>query len=129
MARGYLLSPEALKQVQDVVRQVLRTGADTSNPPRPPTPHWPTPTYNATPDTTVGATGETEAAATDVWQVYDADDGLDLKLTMCTRVAYADAGDETLYAYYRDLFFDWHGRLTRVSAETRVSVDVPEACA
>ena len=73
--------------------------------------------------------GETEAAATDVWQVYDDTDGEDLAFTMCTRVAYADAGGEVLYAYYRDVSVDRHGRLTRVGVETRVVIDTPEACA
>ena len=82
------------------------------------------PVHDATPDVTVGTTAETEAAQTDDWDVGDGT----LKVTQQTRTAYSDTGDETLYAYYRDFYYTADGRLTRVSAETRVTIDAPEAC-
>ena len=35
---------------------------------------------------------------------------------------------QTLYAYYRDEYYDSDGRLTRVSAETQVTVSITEPC-
>ena len=77
---------------------------------------------------TVGITAETEAAQSDTWDrsSQGANDGVNL--VCLTRFAYADAGDATLYAYYRTLSYDSQGNLYAVSAETRVTIDVPEAC-
>ena len=78
---------------------------------------------------TVGTTAETEAAQGDTWDRTSPAGGTDgVTVTMQTRSAYAAAGGETLYAYYRDLTFDALGALATVSAETRVMIDTPEAC-
>jgi len=83
----------------------------------------------------VGSTGEQEAAyATDpdhLWKRNDdaADSSYNgLELTMLTRMAYDDTGDEVLYGYYRTLKFDQTGRLFEVGVETRVTIDTPDAC-
>jgi hypothetical protein len=80
----------------------------------------------ATPDTVGAASEGNEAADTATW-AREADDA-PVDVYVCSRVGYFDAGNETLYAYIRKLSFDASGRLVAVSAETRVSVDVPEAC-
>jgi len=82
------------------------------------------PTDPDSPANSVGTTAETEAAQTDSWTVEDGT----LGLTALTRMAYNHAGDETLYGYYRTFKFDAQGHLTSVSTETRVTIDVPEAC-
>jgi len=72
---------------------------------------------------------ETEAAQTDTWERESPPantDGLTIRIQ--TRTAYNEAGDQKLYAYFRQLKFDSTGLLVSVSAETRVVVDVPEAC-
>ncbi len=125
MAGPYALDEEFVRAVADVVRRVLRDLPPITD--GEPTPLiWPSPIHDATPTTTVGTTAETEAAQTDDWDIYSADKNG--KLTMCTRVAYDDGGDETLYGYYRDEYYDHHGRLTKVSGETRVTIDVPALC-
>ncbi|GAH45853.1 unnamed protein product [marine sediment metagenome] len=72
---------------------------------------------------------ENETAQTDDWD-RDAPpggkDGVEVRVQM--RTAYCDAGDETLYAFYRTFTYDSQGNLVTISAETRVSIDVPEAC-
>jgi hypothetical protein len=74
-----------------------------------------------------GAT-ETEAAQTDTWDVTNQPAGkLGVKFRI-SRIAYNDAGDQKLYAYYRDVTTDAAGRIIAITAETRVEVDVPEAC-
>lgn len=73
---------------------------------------------------TIGATNETEAA--EGTAETDADTKT-VNLVNCTRVAYNEAGDSKLYAYYRTLKFV-RGILMEITAETRVEVDVPEAC-
>ena len=75
-------------------------------------------------DNTIGTTAETEAAQTDEWNITQ---GCVVE-TVLARFAYADAGDEKLYAFYRDRTYDADGRLVRISAETRVTIDTPEAC-
>lgn len=71
----------------------------------------------------------TEAAISDTgWDVEDQGTERGLKLSVITGVAYYDAGDETLYAYKRDLEFDANGHLMRASTESRVAIEVPEAC-
>ncbi len=79
-------------------------------------------------EATVGTTAETEAAQSDTWDITNQPSNLGVTLTAMTRIAYDDTGDETLYAYYRDLTFASLGALTSISAETRVTVDTPEAC-
>jgi hypothetical protein len=76
----------------------------------------------------VGMTAETEAAQSDTWDVTDqgANDGV--SFVMQTRTAYDHAGDETLYAYYRTVTIDSLGHIVAISAETRVTIDVPEPC-
>ena len=70
-----------------------------------------------------------EAAETTTWDRASQAAGENgLTLTIMTRVAYYDAGDETLYGYTRTLTFDSRGMLATVGAETRVSIDVAEAC-
>ncbi|MFO8007983.1 MAG: hypothetical protein R6V05_09615 [Candidatus Brocadiia bacterium] len=72
----------------------------------------------------VGTREELEPAQADDW---DRDETA-LRLRALTRLAYDHQGSQVLYAYYRDLAFDPDGRLVAVSAETRVTVDTPEAC-
>ena len=123
------MSPALYGQVVDMIRREMARATPVSRPPATTTQRWPTPTFSDAPTTSVGSTGETEAAATDVWQIYDDTNGESCQFTTCTRVAYADAGGEILYAYYRNVFLDRHGRVTRLGAETRVVIDAPEACA
>lgn len=78
---------------------------------------------------TIGSTGETEAAQSDSWDRENQAEGKSgVIIAMQTRTAYNDSGDEKLYAYYRDLTYDSGGLLVSVSAETRITIDVPEAC-
>lgn len=83
---------------------------------------------------TLGAGSEgSETANAATWSRAVVTSGTDygdtpLELWTVCRVGYYDAGDETLWAYMRKLTFDASGRLKSVSAETRVSVDVAEAC-
>jgi len=71
---------------------------------------------------TIGSAAEgAEAAETTTW-TYAGTNGL--KLYAMTRVAYYDAGDETVYGYVRLLTFDKYGRLYSIGAETRISIDV-----
>lgn len=73
---------------------------------------------------TIGDTDEgSEAADTTTWA---ASAGAGVQLHFMTRVAYYDAGNETLYGYVRTAKFDKFGRLASISAETRVTIDVPE---
>ncbi len=66
-----------------------------------------------------------EKASTSWW----ARDDTAVRVTMVTRVTYVENGDQTLYAYYRDLVFDVDGRLRAVSDETEVVIDEPAHCA
>ncbi len=79
--------------------------------------------------TTIGTTAEAEAARADTWDRTAPPAGTDGVIdTRIVRFAYNDAGDEILYAYYRNYLYDSIGALVAVSAETRVTIDVPEAC-
>jgi len=71
---------------------------------------------------------ETETAQSDAWDRDDQGetDGVEIRLT--TRVAYNDAGDELVYAFYRTFTFDSLGVLKAISTETRVLVDTPGPC-
>jgi len=70
-------------------------------------------------DDTEGA----EAASSDSWDSGGSDG---LSLWVQVRQGYYDSGDQKWYAYARNLIFDAAGRLFTVSAETRITVDVPE---
>ena len=77
--------------------------------------------------TTLGSAAEgSETADTTTWS--RATDGTPLEETYVSRVVYNDGGDEVLYVFMRTRKFDACGLLYEVSAETRVSVDVPEDC-
>ena len=81
-----------------------------------------------TPYVMLPAATETEAAQTDTWDVTAQPAGkLGVKFRV-SRIAYNDAGDQKLYAYYRDVTTDSTGRIIAITAETRVEVDAPEAC-
>jgi hypothetical protein len=71
---------------------------------------------------------ETETAQTDTWDRASPPSGKAGVKLRTMRIAYNDAGDEKLYAFYRDLVFDSRGMLATISAETRVTIDVPDAC-
>ena len=73
---------------------------------------------------TLGSTDETEAAATDTWDITEGC----ITVTMQTRTVYNHGGDKKLYAYYRDFTYNAAGRLLRISAETRVEIDPAEPC-
>ena len=75
-------------------------------------------------DSTIGSTGETEAADTTSWQRAGDPVGATLSLTWLWRQAYAESGDQKLYAYYRTTVFDNAG-IYSVSLETRVIIDTP----
>lgn len=72
---------------------------------------------------TIGAAAEgSETAATNTWTAGGANG---LAEWYVSRVVYNDTGDKTLYAFLRKRTYDLSGRLYSVSAETRVTVDVP----
>lgn len=76
-----------------------------------------------------GGSIETETAQTDTWDRSIQPEGKDgIKLRVCTRIAYNEAGDQTLYEFTRILTYDSTGKLAAMSAETRTTIDVPEAC-
>jgi len=86
------------------------------------------PVYDGTPDQPAGDTAtidnNVEAADTDDWNLLD---GTGV-LWLVTRVAFDHTGDSTLYGYRRAIYFDEDGRITSVSAETRYTIETPEAC-
>jgi hypothetical protein len=85
--------------------------------------------HSGTEQAMLPTTYETETAQTDTWDRNSPSAGkTGVTLRHCTRIAYDDTGDETLYAYYRTLTYDVWGRLDTISAETRVTIDTPEAC-
>ena len=73
-----------------------------------------------------GTGGDEDDAATDN-KTLDGSDSNGIELWMCSRVAYDDVNDETLYGYARKLTFDQYGRLYSVSAESKYTIDVPVA--
>jgi hypothetical protein len=88
---------------------------------------WATPgLFRSSDDTeSIGSTGETEAAdTTAVTDVY----AKIVNDTRLVRMAYSHAGDQVLYAYYRTYQYK-NGILYDISAESRVTIDEPEACA
>lgn len=70
---------------------------------------------------------EAESASSNTWDI-SSQTFRGVRFPIITRVAYNEAGDETLYGFYRMLIFDANGHLTFVSAETRYTIDAPEAC-
>ena len=83
----------------------------------------------SSPDDINPASFETETAQTDTWdRENQTGNASGLEIDLMTRMAYNDTGDQKLYAFYRTFKFDAMGRLATVSAETRVTVDTPEAC-
>lgn len=73
--------------------------------------------------------GDGETAQEDTWDVAAPPaekDGVLVKLT--TRVVYNAAGDTILYGFHRAFEFDSAGKLVTISAETRYTVDTPDAC-
>jgi len=79
------------------------------------------------PTTTLGGTSGSESADTTTWS--KATDGSPVNVYLVGRVVYNAAGDQTLYSFVRMLSFDARGLLVSIGAETRVTVDVTEACA
>ena len=79
---------------------------------------------------TIGAASEgSETAATDTWDRENQVVGqFGLDEWYVSRVVYNHSGDEVLYKFMRMKTFDSLGRVITVSAETRVSIDVPETC-
>lgn len=78
-------------------------------------------------NTAIGSTNENEAAATDSWQRATGPVGATLTKAQVWRFAYNEAGDEKLYAFYRTEVHDAVG-VYSISAETRVTIDIPEDC-
>lgn len=70
-----------------------------------------------------------EAAATTSWNINNQSEQRGVSVTLQTGSRYdASATTPTLYAYQRTFSFDANGHLTAISAESRVIVDMPEAC-
>ncbi len=77
---------------------------------------------------TMGSDDETEAAATDDYDMATQGVNNGVTITQCTRIAYDHSAGEILYAYYRDWTFDGNGHLLSVGTETRVIIDAPDDC-
>jgi hypothetical protein len=77
------------------------------------------------PTTLGGASEGSESADSSTWARGG---GTPLVLYVVSRTVYNEAGDKTLYSFVRPLTFDARGVLVSVGAETRVTVDVTEAC-
>ena len=78
-----------------------------------------------TPLTTIGGNTEgTETADTSTWTRGSHA----MEVWAVSRVVYNDAGDKVLYAFVRKWTYDTLGCLYSISAETRISVDVTDAC-
>lgn len=76
----------------------------------------------------LGTSGEgSETAAADSYDIAT-DRGKGLSMTLMTRMAYYDSGNQTLYGYTRTFEYDEYGHLISVSAESRVTIEVPEVC-
>jgi hypothetical protein len=82
-------------------------------------------------DTSVayGHSEHADAANSSSWDRTNQNSSRGVKVTVQTGTRYDDAGDQTLYAYLRDLTFDADGHLVAVSAESKVTIDVTEDCA
>ncbi|MBI1389923.1 MAG: hypothetical protein GC154_15895 [bacterium] len=70
-----------------------------------------------------------DAANSNSWDRATQSSNRGVKVTMQTGTRYDDAGDQTLYAYLRDLTFDADGHLVAISVESKVTIDVTEDCA
>jgi len=83
-----------------------------------------------TPSTYVvlGSNDEGSEAADSTNWLISTDRSKGLRAWWMWRVAYFDAGDQKLYGYLRRAEFDKYGHLTKVTAEARIEIDVPEAC-
>ena len=76
--------------------------------------------------TTLGGTSEgSESPDSSNWARTG---GTPLVLYVLSRTVYNEVGDKTLYSFVRPLTFDARGLLVSVGVETRVTVDVTEAC-
>ena len=75
---------------------------------------------------TIGSAAEgSETAEASTWTAGGANG---LAVYQMTRVAYYDAGNETLYGYIRLFTYNRFGGLYSVGAETRIEIDVPVVC-
>lgn len=75
----------------------------------------------------IGNTSEQDEALTDSWTRSFGPVGNTITLIKLYRFAYNPAGDQKLYAFYRDEVLDSLG-LYSVSIETRVTIDTPVVC-
>jgi hypothetical protein len=50
------------------------------------------------------------------------------KMPIFSRAVYLDGGSQTLYGYYRYMYFDPLGHWLGCGAETRYTIDAPELC-
>ena len=82
-------------------------------------------TNEATDVETIGGTGEGSTDAAE-GTTFVGDNENSTEVNICSRVAFGDTGDETLYGYSRTMKFDRHGRLYSISGETKYTIDVPE---
>ena len=74
------------------------------------------------------STFETETAQSDTWDITDQGDNDGVQVRLQTRMVYDDTSDEILYAFFRTFKYDNIGRLISISAETRVTIEIPEEC-
>jgi hypothetical protein len=77
--------------------------------------------------TVIGGTSEgSESADTSSWS-RDVD-GTPVDVYGVSRMVYNEAGDKTIYQFVRKFSFDARGLLVGVGGESRVTIDVTEAC-
>jgi hypothetical protein len=77
--------------------------------------------------TVIGGTSEgSESADSSTW-ARDVD-GTPVDVYGVSRMVYNEAGDKTLYQFVRKFSFDARGLLVGVGGESRVTIDVTEAC-
>lgn len=70
-----------------------------------------------------------ESASTTTWDIENQSTNRGVNITIQTGQRYDHAAaTPTLYAYLRTLSFNASGQLVAVSAESRVTIDTPEAC-
>jgi len=87
----------------------------------------------ASPSTLGSGAEGSETADTKEWQrdavaAGDVYGDCPLEAWFVSRTVYNEAGDEILYQMMRKASFDAQGRLWKISAETRVTVDEPDDC-
>ncbi|MDB5353594.1 MAG: hypothetical protein JWN24_47 [Phycisphaerales bacterium] len=73
-----------------------------------------------------GASEGSESADASSWSRDT--NGTPVDIYMVSRTVYNEAGDRTLYQFVRKLSFDARGLLVGVGGESRVTIDVTEAC-